>query len=58
MKCMEIFYRKWQAEKFVEELENESWEANPELVKTRDEDADEDCWVVYYIPKPLYRKRK
>lgn len=54
MKCMEIFYRRWQAEKFVEQLQNEKWNANPELEEAVDEDADNlQCWIVYFNPKPL-----
>lgn len=57
MRCMEIFYRKWQAEKFLEELQNENWNTDAEITETIDEDINEECWIVYYNPKPLRRGR-
>lgn len=54
MKCMEIFYRRWEAEKFVEEeLQNKEWNTEAEIVETIDEDINEKCWIVYFNPKPL-----
>ena len=57
MKCMEVFYRRWEAEKFFEELQNKEWNTEAEIIETIDEDANEKCWIVYFNPKPL-RKRK
>ena len=57
MKCVEVFYRRWEAEKFFEELQNKDWNTDAEIVETIDEDADEKCWIVYFSPKPL-RKHK
>lgn len=57
MKCMEVFYRRWEAEKFVEELQNKDWNAEPELEETIDEDINEQCWIVYFNPKPLRKYR-
>lgn len=58
MKCMEIFYRRWQAEKFAEELSTKEWEAEAEVVETLDEDINEKCWIVYFNPKPLRKYLK
>lgn len=57
MKCLEIFYRKWEAEKFAEQLQNVDWKADAKIVETIDEDVDEKCWLVYYNPKPLRKHR-
>lgn len=57
MKCVEVFYRRWEAEKFFEELQNKDWNTEAEIVETIDEDVNEKCWLVYYNPKPL-RKNK
>ena len=54
---MEVFYRRCEAEKFFEELQNKEWNTEAEIVETIDEDVNEKCWVVYFNPKPL-RKRK
>lgn len=50
---MEIFYRKWDAEKFAEKLQDANWETNAEIMETLDEDINEKCWIVYFNPKPL-----
>lgn len=55
MKCMEVFYRKSQAEKFFEGLQDEDWETNAEMIESIDEDINEKCWIVYFNPKPLRR---
>ena len=55
MKCMEVFYRRWEAEKFFEELQNKEWNTEAEIVETIDEDVNEKCWIVYFNPKPLRR---
>lgn len=59
MKCMEIFYRRWEAEKFFEELQNKEWNTEAEIEEAIDEDVNEKCWIVYFNPEPLRRyKRK
>ena len=52
MKCVEIFYKKEDAEKFFEEVHHVQWDTEPEIEETIDEDIDEKCWIVYFNPKP------
>lgn len=50
MKCVEYFYSKQKAISFMGGLHEG---AEPEVVKTMDEDTQEDVFVVYYIPPKM-----
>ena len=50
MKCMEIFYKQESAIKFFNSIEKK---LEPEIIKTIDEDVNEDVWIVYYNPRKI-----
>jgi hypothetical protein len=50
MKCAEYFYSERQANDFIAGLHEG---AEPEMVKTMDEDTQEDVFAVYYIPPKM-----
>ena len=59
---MEIFYKEENANDFAERLKEFSkeikygaWNPAPEIIKTVDEDINEECWIVYFTPKPYIK---
>lgn len=50
MKCVEYFYNKREALEFISRLQTESM---PEMVKTMDEDTNDDIYVVSFIPPKM-----
>lgn len=50
MKCMEIFYKQESAINFFNSI---AQELDPEIVKTMDEDVNEEVWIVYYNPPEM-----
>lgn len=50
MRCTEYFYNE---EKAIDFMESVDMELEPEIIKTMDEDINEEVWVVYFNPPKM-----